>query len=54
MKRDEHLLNVRPRLDVEDDLSLPEEVFQNEVIRPVIKFQSEALFAMISRRLCLR
>lgn len=48
MKRDEHLHSIRPKLDVEDDLSLPEEVFQNEVIRPVIKFQSEALFAMMN------
>lgn len=42
------LLHLRPEIPtIQDDLEMsPEEAFQNQTIRPILKFQNELLLAM--------
>lgn len=41
--RSSHLLSIRPKLNLEFDSSLAHEKFQNEVLRPILKFQNSLL-----------
>lgn len=41
--RTKHILSIRPKLDLEFDSSLLHEKFQNEVLRPILKFQNSLL-----------
>lgn len=42
-KRNDLLLNIRPVLDLETSHSSEIESFQNQVLRPILKFQNELL-----------
>ena len=47
MKRDEALTAIRPVLTLDISESLALETFQNEVLRPILKFQNDALVALV-------
>jgi hypothetical protein len=51
MDRDEHLLKLRPQLNLKIDTSLPEEQFQNQTLRPILKLQHELLLAVFRQHL---
>ena len=40
---DEELINLRPMIKIEQDDKKPVESFQNDVLRPVLKYQHELL-----------
>lgn len=46
MNRDSHLLKVRPQIDADTQDTLPEELFQNQTLRPILKLQNELLVAL--------
>lgn len=41
--RSSQILSIRPTLNLESDSSLAHEKFQNEVLRPILKFQNDLL-----------
>ncbi len=44
MNRTEQLLALRPEITTDSErISLPKEAFQNNVLRPILKFQNEAV-----------
>jgi hypothetical protein len=43
IRMDEELINLRPMIKIEQDDKKPVESFQNDVLRPVLKYQHELL-----------
>lgn len=43
MRNEQHLLQLRPDLDLDTSQSGPEEVFQNTTLRPILKMQHNLL-----------
>ncbi|QHT71553.1 glyoxalase [Rhodocytophaga rosea] len=46
MSRDSQLLNVRPTLHIDSESALPEEQFQNQTLRPILKLQNDLLLVI--------
>lgn len=46
MNRDSQLLKVRPQVETDTQGTLPEELFQNQTLRPLLKLQNEVLIAI--------
>jgi len=47
MDRDEFLLNYRPKIKHEEESTLPEEIFQNITLRPILKMQHDLTINML-------
>jgi hypothetical protein len=51
MHRDEKLLELRPLIKVETDISLPEETFANLTIRPILMLQHHLVVSLFNHYL---
>lgn len=43
MDRDDSLINLRPKVEVDFNKNLPIELFQSNTLRPVLKFQNQSI-----------
>ena len=48
MTRDQQLLAIRPDLSIDSSQSTPEEAFQNQTLRPILKLQHTLLAGLFS------
>ena len=53
-KRSEELVELRPSIFLEEESSKPMEKFQNQVLRPILKYQHELWILEVKQSLFLK